>query len=309
MILSVPRRERSPNGRVRGADMVGFITRFFSRPANGSGKRRRGAEAPGTAAERAAAEAAPETVVPETAAKAEAAAGRAPVLKAFRWGPESGHTVDAIIFLCHGMGSNGEHIIQIAPQLGAVVKRALFVAPNAPNAAEHGGDGRAWFDMRDRRPAALAVGVRRARVALDALIDAELERVGLPADAYALAGYSQGAMTALFTGLRREPGPRAIFCYAGALIAPETLGEELRNRAPVMLAHGLADTVVPAFYSRDAERALRAAGVPVQGAYLPGAGHNIDGAGLQAGKRFLRRWLVPEAEETGFGMRRSLADG
>ena len=277
--------------------MAGFVTRLFSRSTNGRGKRK---------AAKAAAPAAPPVEEPAAAE----------LLEVCRWGPEGGGAADLLMVLCHGMGSNGENIIQLAPKFGQLLPRALFVAPSGPEPAPRGGDGHAWFDARDRTPAVLAVGVRSAAAALDAVIDFELARAGLARDAYALAGYSQGAMTALFAGLRRDPGPRAIFCYAGALIAPETLEEELANRAPVMLAHGLADPVVPAFYSRDAERALRAAGVPVQGVYLPGSGHIMDGAALKAGKEFFGRWLLPEAARTPAGTplgtaprRRFFADG
>jgi len=295
--------------------MAGFITRLFSRSTNGPGKRPAARASAAPVVPPPAGPAAPppsppaQTVAAPPAAPAQELSRRLPKGPGvFRWGPESGYAIDVIVVLCHGMGSNGENIIQIAPKFGTVVRRALFVAPNGPLEGTDGAGGRAWFDARDRRPAALEVGVRKAAAALNDVIDSELARVGLPPDAYALAGYSQGAMTALFTGLRRNPGPRAIFCYAGALIAPETLGDELANRAPVLLGHGLADTVVPAFYSRDAERALRAARVPVQGVYLPGAGHNIDGAGLQAGKDFFRRWLLPEPAQPA-SARRTLADG
>ena len=271
--------------------MAGFVTRLFSRSTNGRGKPKAAAPPPPPPA-------------PEPAA--------AEPLGVCRWGPEGGGAADLLMVLCHGMGSNGENIIQLAPKFGRLLPRALFVAPSGPEAAPRGGDGHAWFDARNRTPAALAVGVRSAAAALDAVIDFELARAGLARDAYALAGYSQGAMTALFAGLRRDPGPRAIFCYAGALISPETLAEELKNRAPVMLAHGLADPVVPAFYSRDAERALRAAGVPVQGVYLPGSGHIMDGAAVQAGQEFFRRWLLSEVAAPAArpaAARRFFADG
>ena len=53
----------------------------------------------------------------------------------------------------------------------------------------------------------MEAGVRRAATFLGPFIDAELARLGLPADAYALMGFSQGAMTVLFTGLRHVPPP------------------------------------------------------------------------------------------------------
>ena len=198
------------------------------------------------------------------------------------------------------MGSTANGIIQIAPQLGTLLPTTLFVAPNGPKHAP-ASDGRLWFDASNRSPAALEAGVRGAATALNALIEAELDEARLSRDAYALVGYSQGAMTALFTGLRRQPLPRAILCYAGALIAPQSLESEMTGPIPVMLVHGLEDRVVPAFYSRDAEKALRSLRFPVQTIYAPQLGHAVDGAVIQAGKQFLCRWLVPQAAKGGQG--------
>jgi phospholipase/carboxylesterase len=102
-------------------------------------------------------------------------------------------------------------------------------------------------------------------------------------------GFSQGAMTALFTGLRGPVTPAAILAYSGALLAHDTLAAEIRARPPVLLVHGEADEVVPAWASRHSETALRAAGVPVESLFLPGLDHGIDEAGLAAGAQALRQ--------------------
>jgi phospholipase/carboxylesterase len=132
-------------------------------------------------------------------------------------------------------------------------------------------------------------GVRRAATFLNPFLDAELTRLGLPPGAYALMGFSQGAMTALFTGLRRATAPRAILAFSGALIAPDSLPAELTHRPPVLLVHGEADEVVPVERSREAEAALRAAGVPVEATYVPRLGHGIDDTGLAIGALALQR--------------------
>ena len=149
--------------------------------------------------------------------------------------------------------------------------------------------GRQWFSLSDRDPARLAVGVRAVAPAVAAFLREELDRQGLPPSALALMGFSQGAMTALEVGLRGPVPPAAILAYSGALLAPETLAAEIRARPPVLLVHGEADEVVPAWASRFAESALRAAGVPVEALFRPGLGHGIDAAGLAAGAAMLRR--------------------
>ncbi len=203
--------------------------------------------------------------------------------------PASREPARQLIVLCHGLGADGHDLIDIAPAWAHAVPDAAFVAPDAPFPCDMGPMGRQWFSVADRAPALLEQGVRAAAPFLDAFIDAELARLSLPAGAYALMGFSQGAMTALYTGLRRPVAPRAILAFSGALIAPGKLASEVANRAPVLLVHGEDDEVVPASRSREAEAALRAAGIPVEALFCPRLGHGIDDAGLSMGALFLQR--------------------
>jgi phospholipase/carboxylesterase len=211
-----------------------------------------------------------------------------------RWGPASGGKPHHLIVLCHGVGADGHDVIDLAPAWGPAVPDAAFVAPHAPDAydLDLSSPGRQWFTIADRSPPVREAGVRRAAAALDPFVDAELVRLGLPGDAYALMGFSQGAMTALFAGLRRTPAPRGILAFSGALIAPESLARELANRAPVLIVHGETDDVVPVDRSREAEVVLRDAGLPVEASYIPGLGHGIDEAGIRLGALFLQRFMT-----------------
>jgi phospholipase/carboxylesterase len=108
----------------------------------------------------------------------------------------------------------------------------------------------------------------------------------------ALMGFSQGAMVALFAGLRGAvPAPASILAYSGALLAAESFSAEIAARPPVLLVHGEADEVVPAMASRQAARALQAEGVPHELLLRPDLGHGLDDAGLAAGTALLTRSL------------------
>jgi phospholipase/carboxylesterase len=209
------------------------------------------------------------------------------VLEAVHWGPASKGEPRQLVVLCHGLGADAYDLIDLAPAWAEAVPDALFASVNAPE-EHYSGFGRQWWPVGDRRPEVMADGARRAAAWLNAFLDAELSRLGLPEDAYALMGFSQGAMTALFTGLRRPVAPRAILAFSGALIAPETLAAERQNSAPVLLVHGEADGQVPVQRSRDAEAALMAAGIPVKALYIPGLGHGIDDTGISMGAAVLR---------------------
>ena len=210
------------------------------------------------------------------------------ILEAVHWGPASKAAPKQLVVLCHGLGADAYDLLDLAPAWGDAAPDALFASVNAPD-EHYSGFGRQWWAVSDRRPEVMTDGVRRAAGFLNAFIDAELARLGLPPEAYALMGFSQGAMTVLFTGLRRPVAPRAILAFSGALIAPETLAGEIRNRAPVLLVHGEADGQVPVHRSRDAEAVLKSEGVPVEALYIPGLGHGIDESGIAMGGAALRR--------------------
>jgi phospholipase/carboxylesterase len=199
-----------------------------------------------------------------------------------------------LVVICHGVGANGQDLISMAPMLAATLPHAIFVAPDGPEPYDmippgtpH--EGRQWFSLKDWRPLALEAGVRAARAALDGYIDQTLAELGIPPTEYALAGFSQGAMMALFTGLRRQSPPRAILAYSGMLLAPTELRDEMTNRAPVLLVHGEEDEVVPAEASSVAADLLRDLNVPVELMMRRDLGHSIDAEGLAAGARALRQ--------------------
>lgn len=210
------------------------------------------------------------------------------MIDALYWGPASQRQPRQLVVLCHGIGADAHDLFDLAQDWGEAAPDALFASVNAPE-VHYSGFGRRWWAVGDRRPEVMETGVRRAQAALDGFLDAELARLGLPADAYALMGFSQGAMTVLFTGLRRAVGPRAILAFSGALLVPESLPGEIRNHAPVLLVHGEVDEAVPVSRSREAEKVLQQAGVPVESTYIPGLGHGIDDTGIAMGGLVLRR--------------------
>jgi phospholipase/carboxylesterase len=206
-----------------------------------------------------------------------------------RFGPLAGGAPRQLVVVLHGLGADGEDLIGLAPRWAAAVPHAAFVAPDAPAPCDMAPYGRQWFSLQDRTPARIEAEVRAVAPMLDAFLDAELARLGLPESALALAGFSQGCMMTLFTGLRRRAAPAALLGYSGALLGGERLAEEITVRPPVLLVHGEADDIVPVTAGRMAEQALRAAGVPVEALYRPGLAHGIDEVGLAAGAAALAR--------------------
>jgi phospholipase/carboxylesterase len=207
-----------------------------------------------------------------------------------RFGPKAGGVPRQLVVLCHGVGSNGDDLIALAPLLAEALPHALFIAPNGPEpyGGMPGDRSRQWFSLSDRRLPVMEAGVRSATGSLDRFVDHTLAALSLPATAYVIAGFSQGAMMALFTGLRRPQAPRAILAYSGLLLGPDKLQAEMANRAPVLLVHGERDEVVPASGSKIAAEVLGRLQVPTKLILRPDLGHSIDQIGILEGVKALR---------------------
>lgn len=208
-----------------------------------------------------------------------------------RFGPAAGGDPQQLVILLHGLGADGQDLIGLAPHWAQVLPNAAFASPNAPFPCDMAPMGYQWFSVQDRTPESLLGGVRAAAPALNAFIDAELERTGLDESKLALVGFSQGTMMSLFVGPRRDKQIAGIVGFSGRLIAPDLLAEELQTRPPVLLAHGTADEVVPFDSMAEAEAGLTAAGISVDTIECPGIGHGIDQNGLVRGAEFLNQVL------------------
>lgn len=205
--------------------------------------------------------------------------------------PASGGPARSLVVLLHGVGADGGDLIDLASPWARLLPDGHFIAPNGPEPYDMAPFGYQWFSLKERSAAALLAGVQRARLLVDAFLDAQLARLSFDDSRLALVGFSQGTMTALYVAPRRAKAPAGVVGYSGALIGADRLATELRSKPPVLLVHGDVDPVVPVDALHAAAGALGAAGVPVEWHVSRGAGHGIDPEGLRLGGAFLSRML------------------
>ncbi len=212
------------------------------------------------------------------------------ITKDYRLDPADGGRPDSMVVLLHGVGANGQDLLDLGQYWQGVLPRTVFISPDAPFAfdmEEFAPGGRQWFSLAQLDPHSLLQGVKTAAPHLQAYLDGLLQETGLTSDRMALVGFSQGTMMALYAAFRRAGGCAGVVGYSGALMGGELLTDEALAKPPVLLIHGEADPVVPVMASRMATQQLQAAGIDVTLHTVPGLPHSIDQRGLQWGGDFL----------------------
>ena len=202
-------------------------------------------------------------------------------------GPANGNKPEQMIIMAHGVGADGNDLINLASYFEKVLPKALFIAPNGPEKFDSSDTGYQWFSLSDPNYEARIKGLRTASKILNLFIDEQLAATGLSERETALVGFSQGTMLALWAGLRRPKPLAAILGYSGALIGDTELKDEIRSKPPVLLVHGQIDPVVPFDSMQQALETLRQLGIKADGLARPDIGHGMDDDGVKAGMFFL----------------------
>lgn len=205
--------------------------------------------------------------------------------------PASGNKPKQLVILLHGVGSNGEDLISLAPYWAKYLPDAVFISPDAAFPYDMAPFGRQWFSLQDRAYSKMLAGVQVVSPVIHAFIKEQLEEYGLPASKLALVGFSQGTMASLYAGPRYKEKIAGVLGYSGALIWEEETPKTI-NRAPVHLIHGEADEVVPVAAYHHAREKLEKSGFTVSGHVSQGLPHSIDEEGIKSGGEFLQAILA-----------------
>jgi phospholipase/carboxylesterase len=157
------------------------------------------------------------------------------------------------VILLHGLGADGNDFVSIVPELHLPKDIPLrFVFPSAPLmpiTINNGYVMPAWYDIVSMsiEQRADEKGLNKSCEQLSQLIEHEIQQ-GIPAEKIILAGFSQGAVVALATGVRFTKPLAGILALSGYLPSAETIlrqADDANRNTPIFMAHGLQDAVVP----------------------------------------------------------------
>src|SRR5262249_21435959 len=167
----------------------------------------------------------------------------------------------------HGLGADGHDFAGIEREVtppGAAVRYVYPHAPMMPVTINNGYVMRAWYDvipgdLEGHSRKTDEHGIRASQVAVERLIARERER-GIASDRIVLAGFSQGGVIALQTGLRHSEKLAGIMALSTYLPMGEKLVSEASSTnkdIPIFFAHGAYDAVIaPALAAASRDKLL-----------------------------------------------------
>lgn len=164
--------------------------------------------------------------------------------------PESEHKYSVIWM--HGLGADGHDFEGLVPELHLAARANIhFIFPNAPVqpvTINGGASMRSWYDILEMSLERKVDhnGIYQSSGSIETLIRQEMDR-GIPSANILLAGFSQGGVIALHTGLRyphQLAGIVALSTYLPTIEQLKTERSAANNATPIFMAHGIIDPIV-----------------------------------------------------------------
>ena len=172
----------------------------------------------------------------------------------------------------HGLGDSGAGFAPVVPMFGLPDNHDIrFIFPHAPEQAvtiNGGAVMRAWYDIKsiDLLDRADMSGVLESEEIVKSIIQEQIDK-GIPASKMVLAGFSQGGVMSLFTGLRfsqKLAGIMALSCYLPQGDSLPAGTSDVNKQTPLLQHHGENDPVVPVSAGKMANKALLESGFNVE---------------------------------------------
>jgi len=178
---------------------------------------------------------------------------------------------ELVVIWLHGLGADCNDFVPLIPQLN-LDKSVKFIFPNAPMipiTINNGYVMRGWYDIIDLTRMDGAVidhdGITKSVNSINQLIESEISN-GFKSEQIILAGFSQGGVISLATGLRSKHQLGGIIGLSCYLPDVTTLVKEYPQNQimPIFMAHGLYDPVIPVIAGKNSYQCLNTAGFNIK---------------------------------------------
>jgi len=220
------------------------------------------------------------------------------------FGPSSGKKAKSAIIFLHGYGSDGNDLIQLAPNFSNFFPDTAFYSPNGPYQSING-IGREWFSLNNYDPSMIKhkkyemneilstmyQGAKESGEILNTYINGIVSKLNISYNSLALIGFSQGTMMALHVGLRQSDRLAAILAYSGIILGESDIKETCKSKPPIMMIHGSQDQLIPVEALHHATNILKNNNIIHESHIINELGHGINDEAIKVGIDFLSKYI------------------
>ncbi len=166
--------------------------------------------------------------------------------------PSHSNEANACVIWLHGLGADGHDFESIVPQLNLPKNHSIrFVFPTAAIQTltlNNDMEMRSWYDIAsfDFRENIDLKGITLSVEYIKTLVDKQVS-LGVLENKIILAGFSQGGLIALATGLTLDLNLAGVMALSTYFPKKEALpvATPIKNNIPIFMAHGTYDEVCP----------------------------------------------------------------
>lgn len=204
------------------------------------------------------------------------------------------------LVMIHGYGQSGARMKGMENKLKKFLPDTALYFPTAPDNGPWG--GYQWFNI-PLAAAQMADKTMYEKMMKDALknvkhlhnlVDEIHQKEGIPYENISVAGFSQGGLMALLTGLTNKHGLHKAVSFSGVplLLTKDLTADKIVSAPQILIIQGNNDTVIPADSFKMTSDTLNALNIPFELQLIRGMTHQISDAAF---KRFAD-FMVFEAE-------------
>ena len=205
--------------------------------------------------------------------------------------PENDEPIKNAVVLLHGYGGDGNDISMLTLNWRRFLKNTVFLCPNGHQKCEINPIGFQWFDLSKDEEELILKKSLEAENIINKFINEIKIRYQISNSKIVLAGFSQGCMMSINTGVTSDEEFNCIVGFSGKIINKKNLQKRIKNKTKLLLIHGDQDEIVGSNFLLEAKDFFERNKFSIQTNLIKNCGHHIPIEASSLALKFIKKNL------------------
>ncbi len=205
--------------------------------------------------------------------------------------PENDEPIKNAVVLLHGYGGDGNDISMLTLNWRRFLKNTVFLCPNGHQKCEINPIGFQWFDLSKDEEELILKKSLEAENIINKFINEIKIRYQISNSKIVLAGFSQGCMMSINTGVTSDEEFNCIVGFSGKIINKKNLQKRIKNKTKLLLIHGDQDEIVGSNFLLEAKDFFERNKFSIQTSLIKNCGHHIPIEASSLALKFIKKNL------------------